>query len=82
MPSSRNAYVAVRLRVLRTAAGLTHEDLASEIGKSPETIARWEDGYGTPSTTTLQQVAAALRVQVADLLPLRPDDDTLHAWNR
>ena len=82
MPSSEVAYFAVRLRVLRAAAGLSHEELGFKIWKSPQTIARWEGGHSLPSISSLQQLAAALGVQISDFLPSTADEDTLHAWNR
>jgi len=54
----------------RAAAGLTQEQLASRIGTSQPTIARWESGSQLPSVRSLTRVAAAtgfeLRVGLRD----------------
>lgn len=75
---SKQAYDAARREIgvgylilrARTAAGFTQEQLASRIGTSQPTIARWESGSQLPSVRSLTRVAAAtgfeLRVGLRD----------------
>lgn len=71
--------LAVRLRTLRLAAGLTQAALAQRARVTTETVARLERAVRSrasanvnPSLDTLARLAAALAVDVAELL--RPND--------
>ena len=60
----RDAGVGYLILRARAAAGLTQEQLASRIGTSQPTIARWESGSQLPSVRSLTRVAAATGVEL------------------
>ncbi len=57
-----------RIRQLRTERGLSQAKLAVMAGMDPATFNRLEQGKGNPNLRTLERVADALEVSVADLL--------------
>ena len=81
VPRSDIGYFAVRLRMLRTAAGLTRLDLADRMGVAPTTVRRWESGVGTPSLETLGRLSAVIGVPPAELLPPSPSATAADAWD-
>ncbi len=62
------ARLALRLRTLRRARGLTQEQLAAKAGLSREYLARLETARQDPTLTTLEKLAKALKVTAGDLL--------------
>lgn len=63
---------AQRIRAARLSAGLTVRELAAlALGgaKNARLIGRWERGEGLPSLASLQKIAPALGLSVADLIP-------------
>ena len=60
--------LARRIRALREGEGLTQEDFAQRCGISVSFASLLERGERSPSYETLLQVAAALRLPVAELL--------------
>ncbi len=85
--------LAERVRRLRLEAGLTQAELAGGAGVTVETVARLErvlrgraSANANPSLETLTRLAAALGVDVTDLLApsksARPKDDRLAALLR
>ncbi len=85
--------LAERVRRLRLEAGLTQAELAAGAGVTVETVARLErvlrgraSANANPSLETLTRLAAALGVDVTDLLAqskgARPKDDRLAALLR
>ncbi|MEW5850858.1 MAG: helix-turn-helix transcriptional regulator [Myxococcota bacterium] len=66
-----------RMRVLRTEADLTQEELATLVGVSPLTIKRYESGDSQPSMDVLPPLANALRVTL-DWLVHESDEETVH----
>jgi len=57
-----------QLQRLRTRRGLTHEQLAVNVGLSRTFITRLELGQYDPTLSTMVRLAKALRVSVTDLL--------------
>jgi transcriptional regulator with XRE-family HTH domain len=57
-----------RIRQLRTERGLSQAKLAVMADMDPATLNRLEQGKGNPNLRTLERVADALGVEVADLL--------------
>jgi putative transcriptional regulator len=51
---------AVRMRELRSAKGLTHQQLADLVGSSRNTIGEIERGQQEPSLETARRIARAL----------------------
>lgn len=59
------------IRTLREAKEMTQADLASAIGVTQTTIARYESGERTPGIFVAQKIARALNCTLDDLL--RPE---------
>ena len=80
MPERREA-LGTRLRRLRTAAGLTQQDLASQAGLSMSAVTQMELGKRSdPKLSTLRALAGVLGVSVVELIddleevqPLSPE---------
>jgi putative transcriptional regulator len=62
--------LGVRLKDVRTEAGLTQAELADLVGVSRKTINTVENGVFIPSTLLALKLAAALGVDVEDLFYL------------
>ncbi len=60
--------LAMRLKQLRKQRGLTQAQLAKKMGLSHGYLARLEIGMHDPPLSTLEKLAKALRVKVAELL--------------
>ncbi|GEM_PF-2209914 len=61
--------VGEEVKRLRQAKGWTQEQLAVYAGSSQPTVNLLESGKRNPSATTLEKLARALEVEVADLFP-------------
>lgn len=61
---------ALTINRLRTAAGMTQEDLAGMLDppKTQAAIAAWEAGKSTPKLKTIDQLAAIFHVSTSELL--------------
>ncbi|MGN0479067.1 MAG: helix-turn-helix domain-containing protein [Hominenteromicrobium sp.] len=55
------------IRRLRAERGMTQRALAERLSISDKTVSKWETGRGLPDITLLPELAAALRVSVAEL---------------
>lgn len=62
--------LGVRLKELRTNAGMTQAELAERVGVSRKTINTVENGVFVPSTFLALKLAAALRKKVEDIFYL------------
>jgi quercetin dioxygenase-like cupin family protein len=69
--------VRTRLRSLRTTLGLSLDELAARTNLSASTISRVETGKRTISLDILLPLAAALQVDLDELLDQRHDDDVV-----
>jgi transcriptional regulator with XRE-family HTH domain len=67
-----------KIRQFRTGLGLTLADLANTVGVSSSLISQVERGSASPSIATLNGIAAALNVSIADLF-LEPSDQPASA---
>jgi transcriptional regulator with XRE-family HTH domain len=76
---SRNSKLAsqvgARIRVIRMERGFTVHNLAELAKCSLQCICNLESGISQGTTTTLQKIARALRVQVFDLFNVDTHDD-------
>src|SRR5829696_3994326 len=61
-----------RIRQLRKEQGLSQAKLAVMADMDPATLNRLERGTGNPNLKTLERVAEALGVEVADFFPKAP----------
>jgi transcriptional regulator with XRE-family HTH domain len=68
-----------RIRQLRKERGLSQAKLAVMADMDPATLNRLERGTGNPNLKTLERVADALGVEVADFFPKAPDRSPLQA---
>jgi transcriptional regulator with XRE-family HTH domain len=57
-----------RIKYFRVDRGLTQQELALAIGSKQSDVSRFERTGYRPNTRTLEKVARALNVPVADLL--------------
>ena len=55
----------------RRAQDLTQAELAGRIGVTDKAVSRWERGVGLPDLATLEPLAAALEVNLAELMTAR-----------
>ena len=60
--------IGERIRSLRAELGLTQKELGERCGMADSAIRRYESNRGNPTQETIQRIAAALGVSVADLL--------------
>jgi DNA-binding XRE family transcriptional regulator len=60
--------VGATIRKLREAKGITQEDLAGAVGMMRNNISRIEAAKHRPTLETLERIAKALNVSVADLI--------------
>jgi transcriptional regulator with XRE-family HTH domain len=59
--------LAAAIRALRDAQGITQEDIAYAAGMTTSSYSRLERGLTNPAWTTLQRVAGALGITIAEL---------------
>lgn len=64
--------VGSRLRQARENLGMTQAELAGLIGRTATAISYWEGGQRSPGLDDLLDLATALQVEPAALLPARP----------
>lgn len=64
-----------RIRQLRTAQGMTLEDLAARIDRAPSQVSMFETGKREPKLTLLQSIARALGTGLDGLLEGEPLDE-------
>ena len=69
--------VGAQIRRLRKARRLTQAELADRIGTHEDLIGRLERGEQNPTLTTLAAVAAALHVEMVDLVMSCPPPTSL-----
>lgn len=69
--------VRTRLRTLRTSFGWSLDELAGRANLSASTISRIETGKRTIGLDVLLPLAAALHVDVGELLSVDGDDDVV-----
>ena len=65
------------IRQLRERKGLTQNELAERIGVSGKAVSKWETNRGLPDISIMGDLAGALGVSIAELLPgdLRENDN-------
>ena len=65
---------ARRLTYLRHSAQLKQRDIAERCSVSVQTVSKWERGYSCPDVLMLDDLSAALEVEIKDLFLF--DSDT------
>jgi len=76
-PDEIEQVVRTRLRSLRTALGLSLDEVAARTNLSPSTISRVETGKRTISLDVLLPLAGALQVDLDTLLRIDSDEDVV-----
>jgi len=76
-PGEIDRVVRTRLRSLRNTLGLSLDELAARTHLSASTISRVETGKRTISLDILLPLAAALQVDLDELLDVRSDEDVV-----
>lgn len=69
--------VGTRLRMLRAGASLSLRALAEKSGLNANTLSLIENGKTSPSVSTLQQLASALRVPVTEFFVVEQENKTV-----
>lgn len=69
--NSRKGVFRITLAEVRKAHGLTQQTLAERSGVARVTIARLETGKSSPMLQTLEKLAKALGVAVADIVGVK-----------
>ncbi len=64
-----------QLRYLRRSHDITQEQLAELVGRSVNFISLIENGHTAPSFATIEKLANALNVEVADLFRFDSNDE-------
>lgn len=59
--------------------GITQQQLGDLIGKSINTIKKYESGYTTPPISVINDIAESLMISTSDLLPVTEKD--LEKWD-
>jgi ribosome-binding protein aMBF1 (putative translation factor) len=62
-------YVSCHIKHARESAGLTQTELSAQTGLPQSHISRLENGQHSPSFATLEKIAKALHIPVAELDP-------------
>ncbi len=62
------ASVRKHIRHLRTARGLTQEQLAENLFVTRQTVSAWETGKAQPDLETLERIASALDTEVTEVI--------------
>jgi transcriptional regulator with XRE-family HTH domain len=64
--------IGLKVKVTRERMGLTQEQLADLIGRTPETVSNIERGRTLPSLSTLEKLGRCLQTPVRELLDDEP----------
>lgn len=63
------------IKKLRTAQGVTQEDLAEYLGISYQAVSKWETGVGLPDITLLPRIAVFFGVRIDELFSINHEDE-------
>jgi transcriptional regulator with XRE-family HTH domain len=77
MDTSKNSYVAHRIKLKRKEAGWTQTELAKRAGITPSALSQIEGGERFPSTVIVHKLAKALSTSVDYLLGDKSEEDLL-----
>ena len=60
------------LKSLRTAKGISQEQMGEQLNVSLKTVSHWETGYSEPSMAQLVQLADYFDISLDDLVGRKP----------
>ena len=63
---------------MRKSQGFTQAELAQQLHVTDKAVSRWERGVGLPDINTLEPLADALGLTLADLMHCTPSSVSLH----
>lgn len=66
MIATSREYMALQIKRLREARGVSAQDLADRLGNSVKTVHAWERGQGQPDADKLVQICRALDAEISD----------------
>lgn len=73
--------IGIKIKQLRSKAGLTQEQLAIKLGISPQSVSKWETGVTMPDITLLPTLAGELGATIDELFDLTTEQK-LHRIER
>lgn len=62
--------IGKRIRALRTIRSVTQENLANELGVTPQAVSRWENGQAMPDITLLPAISVFFGIRIDELFEL------------
>ena len=71
------ATLGKRIAALRRDKGMTQDDLAQQLGVTPQAVSKWENDQTCPDITLLPQLARILGVSVDELLSGKAPEEEL-----
>ncbi len=71
-----------KIKQLRNKASLTQEQLADELGISPQSVSKWETGASMPDITLLPKIAERFGVSIDELFDLTVEQKLNRIENR
>lgn len=79
-PRTLRGFDPTRLKEARDASGMSRSDLARLAGVPYNSLRRWEIGEADPTLDSLEQVAAALDIDVSEIAIVHEQSRTLQNW--
>ena len=61
------------IKYARKKLGLTQEELATQIGVTPQAVSKWENDLSCPDISSLPNLAEVLGVSVEDLMQVKKE---------
>ena len=74
--------LSTKIKQLRTKANLTQEQLADELGISPQSVSKWENGVSLPDITLLPSISEIFGVSIDELFDLTVEQKLNRIENR
>ena len=74
--------LSTKIKQLRTKANLTQEQLADELGISPQSVSKWENGVSLPDITLLPTISEIFGVSIDELFDLTVEQKLNRIENR
>ena len=63
-----NQTLGSRIAELRRKKNMTQEELAAELGVTPQAVSKWERGLSLPDIVFIDELALALGITIDELL--------------
>jgi transcriptional regulator with XRE-family HTH domain len=79
MVSDLKIVIGARIRAAREAAGMSREQLAAHVGRTPEALGNIERGVSLPPLDTLGSISEALGVALSEFVKRPSESDSKRA---